>query len=184
MGWEEAHEYGRRADLLHDAEAVAAAFERMAAAITERLAYSRPLILGVMIGGIVPTGRLLPLLDFPLEVDYVHATRYRGDTHGQELVWLARPTNPLSGRTVLIVDDILDEGRTLHGIIADCRARGARNVCSAVLVDKRHDRKYRGIRADFVGLEVEDRYVFGVGMDYRGHFRNAPGIYAIPDGAG
>jgi hypoxanthine phosphoribosyltransferase len=167
------------ADLLHAGPVVEAALDRMAHAITARLGDRCPLLLGVMIGGVVPLGCLLPRLDFPLEVDYLHATRYRGETTGREIHWRVRPSAPLAGRAVLVVDDILDEGVTLTAILEACRAGGAREVYSAVLVEKLHARK-PGIRhADFCGLQVEDRYVFGYGMDYRGFLRNARGIYAV-----
>ena len=112
----------------------------------------------------------------------MHATRYRGDVRGQELEWIARPRTPLEGRTVLVLDDILDEGVTLAAILEDCRAQGARAVHSAVLVDKRIGRPRTLERADFTGLSVPDRYVFGFGMDYRGYLRNLPAIYAVAEG--
>ncbi|MFP4146616.1 MAG: hypoxanthine-guanine phosphoribosyltransferase [Halorhodospira sp.] len=178
MPWDEAPEL-RGAELIHDQEAVKAALDRMAAGITEDLGDHRPLILGVMIGGMIPAGRLLPRLDFPLEVDYVHATRYRNQVQGQELVWHALPTTPVEGRDLLIVDDILDEGYTLAAILQSFREHGARSVRSAVLVEKHHDRRCPGMVADYVGLDVPDRYVFGAGMDCRGLGRNADGIYAV-----
>ncbi len=167
-----------QADLLFPAAEVEAALDRMAQAIRERLARSNPVILCVMTGGVVPVGKLLPRLDFPLQLDYLHATRYRGDTWGGELHWVSKPSIPLQGRSVLVVDDILDEGLTLKAILEHCRAQDAREALSAVLVDKRHDRK-NGVQASITGLSVEDRYVFGYGMDYKGYLRNAPGIYAV-----
>ena len=167
------------ADRLHDRAAMEAALDRMAAAVAADLEDRNPLLLGVMVGGVVPLAGLLTRLRFPLEVDYLHATRYRGDTRGGELHWLARPRTPLAGRDVLVVDDILDEGVTLARILDACRAQGARAVHSAVLVHKRHGRKPELQRADYTGVEVEDRYVFGYGMDYRGYLRNADGIYAV-----
>ena len=133
----------------------------------------------VMTGGLILAGRLLPKLIFPLQVDYLHATRYRGDTSGGELHWIAHPSFPLKDRTVLVMDDILDEGLTLQSILQACRNEGAKDVFSAVLVKKLHDRCIDNVIADFVGLEVEDRYVFGCGMDYHNYHRNLPGIYAV-----
>ncbi len=178
MPWSEAEEL-RGAELLHPPEEVEQALDRMAEGITAELGRMQPLILGVMIGGMIPAGRLLSKLNFPLEVDYVHATRYHGGIRGKELIWHAHPETPMEDRTVLVVDDILDEGRTLAAIMEACRRQRARAVYSAVLVNKVHDRKYSGLEADFVGLNVIDRYVFGAGMDYRGLGRNAPGIYAV-----
>ena len=176
---ERLREVWQGAELIHDEASVDAALRRMAGEIAGQLATSQPVILGVMVGALVPLGRLLPLLSFPLELDYVHATRYRRGTRGSELVWLARPQTLLQGRTVLIVDDILDEGHTLAGIVEDCFRQGARDVYTAVLVNKHHGRRADDLEASFTGLDVGDRYVFGAGMDYRGYFRNVGGIYAV-----
>ena len=178
---EEADAVLARSDMLHDAAAVEAALDRMAAEITDKLAGTVPLVLCVMVGGMIPAGKLLPRLQFPLEVDYCHATRYRGEISGGELLWIARPQINVADRTVLIIDDILDEGHTLAQIIDDVRLSGAREVYTAALVNKIHDRRHANMQADFVGLDVADRYVFGAGMDYKGLLRNLPGIYAAPE---
>jgi hypoxanthine phosphoribosyltransferase len=166
--------------MLHGPEAVRAALDRMAGEITVALDGTLPIVLCVLNGGIIPTGHLLTRLAFPLETDYLHATRYRGKTTGgQEIAWLCKPHLPLQGRTVLLVDDILDEGHTLKAISEYCRGAGAARVYTAVLVEKRHDRRVAGMTADFVGLAVEDRYVFGCGMDYKGYLRNLDGIFSL-----
>ncbi len=169
------------ADRIYDDTQVEAALDRMAAEITAELQDSMPVVLCVLVGALIPAGRLLPKLSFPLEVDYVHATRYRGETEGGELVWLARPRASLKDRTVLIIDDILDEGHTLQGIIEDCYAQGAKLVRTAVLIRKLHNRCVPGLKAEYVGLTTEDRYVFGSGMDYKEMLRNVPGIYAVSE---
>ena len=166
---------------LYDKEKVEAALDKMASAITEKLADKNPLIICVLTGAIIPMGQLLTRLDFPLEIDYIHATRYQGETAGGELQWLAHPRTDMAGRVILIIDDILDEGHTLAGIIEHCREEGAKDVYSAVLVEKHHDRRVTGLHADFVGLDVDDYYVFGYGMDYKGYLRNAPGIFAVTE---
>lgn len=162
---------------------VEAALDQMADKIHEQLKDKNPVIICVMIGGLVPLGNLLHRLDFPLEVDYVHATRYRGDITGGDIHWKVRPSTNLAGRTVLVVDDILDGGITLAAIIDEIKALGAEEVYSAVLVDKYRKRVPNGLKnADFVGLEVEDHYIFGYGMDYNEYLRNAPGIFVVhPD---
>lgn len=166
------------ADCLFDRSEVEAAIERMASSITKELADKNPLVLSVMSGAMIPAGILLSHLNFPLHIDYIHATRYRGDTTGGELDWRVTPRYELKDRVVLIIDDILDEGVTLQAIINRCNEQGAAEVYSAVLVKKLHQRNV-GIEADFVGLEVADRYVFGFGMDYKEYLRNAPGIFAV-----
>ncbi|MCQ4346268.1 hypoxanthine-guanine phosphoribosyltransferase [Pseudomonas stutzeri] len=167
------------ADCLYTADQLDAAIARMAERIGADLAERDPLVFCVMNGGLIFAGKLLPLLNFPLEVSYLHATRYRGETSGGELFWKAKPEVSLVDRDVLIVDDIFDEGHTLAAIVDYCRHAGASSVHTAVLIDKDHDRKTPEMRADYVGLPCIDRYIFGYGMDYKGYWRNAPGIYAV-----
>jgi len=169
----------REAEIIHEPIAVEQALEQMAAVITERMAASDPILLAVMTGGMIPAVWLSGRLDFPHQLDYVHATRYAGGTRGGRLNWLARPRLPLLDRTVLIVDDILDEGITMMEIAAYCREQQAQRVVTAALVRKRHDRRVSGAEVDIVGLEVPDRYVFGCGMDYHEHFRELKGIFAL-----
>jgi len=165
---------------LYTANEVAAALDRMAINIHEQLSDKNPVIICVMIGGLVPLGNLLLRLNFPLEVDYVHATRYRGELTGGAIHWKVKPTANLKDRTVLVVDDILDGGVTLAAIIDEIKAMGASEVYSAVLVDKYSKRVTHGLQnADFVGLQVEDQYMFGYGMDYNEYLRNAPGIFVV-----
>lgn len=171
----------RQSTLLHAGSVVDDAVDRMAAEISAALVDQCPVALCVMVGGLVPAGLLLPRLEFPLEIDYCHATRYRGATTGGELTWLARPQIDLKDRVVLIIDDILDEGHTLAQIIDACKAQGASSVYTAVLANKQHDRRFNDMQANFVGLDVGDHYVFGAGMDYKGWFRNLTGIYAAPE---
>lgn len=174
------HQVFSRALCLYSREQVDAALDRLAVAIETALDHSNPIFLCVVVGGIVPMGHLLVRLNFPLEVDYVHATRYRGKTTGADLHWKMKPSCNMKGRTVVIVDDILDGGLTLSAICDYCKEQGAVQVFTAVLVDKDRVREAGGLeKADFSGLVVEDRYVFGYGLDYRGYLRNAPGIYMI-----
>jgi hypoxanthine phosphoribosyltransferase len=168
------------AELLYCADEVERALDRMAVQLQDCLAQTAPVLLCVMTGGLVPTGKLLTRLDFPLRLDYVHVTRYGDRTRGGGLRWVHRPTQSLQGRVVVVVDDILDEGITLATIVEDCRGEGARAVYSAVLVDKTRSLE-KPIKPDFCGLQVPDRYVFGYGMDYKGYLRNAAGIYAVDD---
>ena len=174
----EAKKVWMEADCLFDQEEVEAAIKTMAVEISLKLNGRNPLIITVMNGAVVVAGKLLTYLDFPLEHDYIHVTRYRGETSGAKLHWLVKPQSSLAGRDILILDDILDEGPTLKAIIQYCHEMGAEHVYSAVLVLKQHDRNV-GVAADFVGLEAPDRYLFGYGMDYKEYLRNAAGIYAV-----
>lgn len=170
-----------KARCLYDLPQLNHALDRLAAEITAKLEHSNPLVISVMNGGLIPAGHLIPRLVFPMQVDYLHATRYRGKTSGGQLLWTVKPQHELTGRSVLIIDDILDEGITLNSILDFCREQGAYKVYSCVLVEKEHERKHACPNADFIGVKVEDVYVFGFGMDYKGYLRNAPGIYAVQE---
>jgi hypoxanthine phosphoribosyltransferase len=167
-----------RAECLVPAEAIDAAIDRMAEAVTERLAGKDPLILCVMTGAVFVAGLLLPRLNFQLRVDYIHASRYQGATSGGEIAWRYRPSDAIRGEHILVLDDVLDEGTTLRHVVDACYADGAASVQTAVLVSK--DRPHE-CEADIVGVEVPNRYLYGYGLDYKNYFRNAQGIYAVAD---
>lgn len=169
-----------KADCLYDMKAIEKALDKMAQEITEKLSDQNPLVLCVMVGALIPMGHLLTRLHFPLEVDYIHATRYRGAMRGGDLHWLVEPRQSLKNRTVLVVDDIMDGGLTLAAIIDYCQQAGAKAVHTAVMVNKTRVRE-EGVNfePDFSGLITEDRFLFGFGLDYEEYLRNAPGIYAV-----
>ena len=166
------------ADCLFSDNQVQQAIDKMATQMKNELETVNPLFIAVVSGAMIPIGHLLTKLAFPLELDYIHATRYNGEIKGSTLQWLVEPRSVIQDRTVVIVDDILDEGYTLDAIIKYCYSKGATDVKSAVLVEKDHS---RGVKVDvnYTGLVVPDRYVFGYGMDYKGYLRNADGIYAV-----
>lgn len=171
-----------RAQRLHDHAALGAAIVRMGAEVTAALNGERAVFLTVMNGGMFFAAPLALAIGCDLEFDYVHATRYGNATVGREIEWRCRPRATLAGRTVILADDILDEGYTLAALREYCVAEGAQRVLIAVLCEKRHDRRVPGLQADFVGVEVPDRYVFGYGLDYFGQGRNLAAIYALPEG--
>ena len=138
-----------------------------------------PLLLPVMNGGLIYAGQILPLITVPVQVDYIHATRYRNTTQGFELEWKVYPQHELKDRVVIVLDDILDEGYTLDAIVNYCKQQQVETVKSSVLVTKEHDRRDKAIVADFSAMTVPDKYVFGFGMDYKGQLRNLDAIYAL-----
>ena len=181
MDIKEAKELLAGAEVIHSAETVAAAVTRVAAEITEKLGDTNPLLLCVMSGGVPFAGQLMTQLHFPLDFDYMHVTRYGQDTSGGALSWRTAPWTSVKGRTVLVLDDILDEGVTLAAIVERMMQLGAKACYTAVATDKQNG-KDKPIKADFVALSVPDRFVFGYGMDVRGQWRNLPAIYAIKEG--
>jgi hypoxanthine phosphoribosyltransferase len=171
----------RNARRLYSARDVARALDRMAAELTPVLEHANPVVLAVMHGGAFTALELCKRFRFAYEFDYVHVTRYRGATRGGGLTWLVRPSRALAGRTVLVVDDILDHGKTLRALDAELERIGVERRLSAVLVVKRLPLAQRPT-VTVTGLAVDDVYVFGSGMDYRGYWRGLTGIYAVADG--
>lgn len=171
-----------RSEEVVSAEAVQAALDRMAAEITARLSGTHLLVVTVMNGGQVFAGQLLPRLPFALDCSYLHVRRYGRDTSGGELVWIAGPHEPVTGRTVLLLDDILDEGRTLATIRERLLEQGAREVLLAAFALKERATP-AAVAADFTGVRVPDRFVFGFGMDVGGSWRNLPSIRALAETA-
>ena len=168
------------AELIHSEQIIAHTVQRLAADITQVLSHQQPLVLCVMGGAVVFTGQLLPLLGFPLDFDYLHLTRYDKALTGGAIHWQAEPKENMHGRVVLVLDDILDEGVTLAAIRDKVLENGAQAFYSAVLVEKQTGQP-KPFSADFVGLTVPNRYVFGFGMDIHGAWRNLPAIYAVKD---
>ena len=167
-------------DPIASAEEVQAALKRVAAQVSERLATSYPLVLAVMGGAVIFAGQILPLLHFPLDFDYIHVSRYGAETRGAQVDWRVMPPATVHGRAVLVLDDILDGGHTMAAIRERLLELGAASFHCAVLVEKTL-RAQKPIRADFVGLSIADRFVFGYGMDARGFWRNLPEIRAMRD---
>lgn len=168
-------------ECLYDLAQLHAALDAMAGAINEQMAGPDPvLVLTVMNGGLVTAGQLLPRLNFLLEVDYVHASRYGDKTEGGTLQWQHEPNVELKGRRVLYLDDILDRGITLQALVDYAHEKGAASVHTAALIQKRLPEP-PAVAADFLGLTVPDRFVYGFGMDYRGYWRNAPGVFVASE---
>jgi hypoxanthine phosphoribosyltransferase len=180
--------YARARALLEHAEPIAspeqvrAAVHNVASQLNQRFSnpdeQAFPLVLGVMGGAVVFTGNVLPQLDFPLEFDYIHVTRYGDEDRGGQVVWKVIPRQSVAGKTIIVLDDILDEGETLAHVKQRLLDMGAQEVILAVFADKDLGRK-KPVHADIVGLTIPNRFVVGFGMDAHGYWRNLPGLWAI-----
>ena len=170
--------------LVFSNQEIISALDELADKLGPQLINDNPVVLCVMQGGLLFSGHLIPRLNCMLEIDYIHVTRYNNETSGGELLWKAYPVTPLKDRAVLILDDILDEGKTLQAIIKYCEEQGAAKVDAAVLLRKTHDRCVDHHRTDEaltnnIALTIEDNYVFGFGMDYNGLYRQLDSIYSL-----
>ncbi len=174
----QAQQFLQHAEMIRTPEEVQAAVAQVAREINEQLSDQHPLVLSVMGGAVIFTGQLLPQLNFPLDFDYLHVSRYGAKQKGGSLHWKVSPGENVTGRVVLVVDDILDEGETLAAIRQRVLELGATAFYSAVFADKANGLN-KPIHADFTGMELPDRFVFGFGMDIQGAWRNLPAIYAV-----
>lgn len=182
VNFDEVEAIWAKAKLLHSEEIIHKAINKIAAEMNEKLADKKPLFLCVMNGSLIFTGQLLPKLNFPLQLDYIHVSRYQGEIEGRDLHWMAEPTSGLEDRTIVIMEDILDSGLTLAAVKDYCLQHYAKEVFTAAMIDKDCPRVKGGLdKADFTGLHVENKFLIGYGLDFRGYFRNLPGIYAVEE---
>lgn len=168
------------ADCLYDLNDINQALDELAEQLNQHYAGMKPVLLCVMKGALVTMGQLLPKLTFPLEIDYIHATRYGDNLVGGEINWHHKPNMDLTGRDVVLIEDIVNQGETLNVLRAYCVESNAKSVSCATLVNKA-DVEQSCEPPEFIGLQVPNRYVFGFGMDYQGDARNLPGIYALAE---
>ena len=164
-------------DVVFTESEVNAAIDRMALQLQEKITAESVVLLCVMRGGLYLAGQLMGRLSLPARLDYLQANRYQG-TAGHEIIWSKQPELDLNGQTVIVLDDILDEGVTLAVVVQYCRQAGASQVITAVLTEKDNGLQ-KPLKADVVGLVVPNRYVFGCGMDVYGWWRNLPEIRAL-----
>lgn len=175
------YDYLQQAEIIHTDDVVHRAIAAIAEQLNQYYVDEPPIVLCVMGGAVFFTGQLLPQLRFSLEFDFLQVTRYHDTTQGKTLKWIVMPKESIKNRKILILDDILDEGVTLKAIVDQCQALGAKEIKSAVMVEKQLN-KVKPIQADYVGLMVPNQYVFGCGMDVYGWWRNLPAIYALKSG--
>jgi hypoxanthine phosphoribosyltransferase len=168
-----------RSDVIVSAEAVIHAIDQLAVRMTLAFADANPVVICVLHGGLPFTGALMNRLHFPLQLGFLQVARYGDTTTGGDLEWLVEPSVPVGGRSVVVLDDVLDAGETLVAVVDRLKSMGASDVHTAVLVDKAVPG--RSYHADFTALTCPDRYLFGWGMDYQGYWRNLDAIYALKD---
>lgn len=167
-----------RARLVVAAPDVNRAIGRMADEIGAVLRDRAPVVLAVMQGGAFTAVELCKHFRFPYEFDYVHVSSYGRELTGGALEWHVRPRVELAGRTVLLVDDVLDRGATLAALIAELEAAGVEQLYTAVLAVKHLEEALERPAVDFKGVDVGAQYLFGCGMDYNGYWRGLPELYA------
>jgi hypoxanthine phosphoribosyltransferase len=169
----------KNSTLLFSQNQIMTCIEKLATQLNKDYADKKVIFLTVMNGGMIFASDLSKLLDLDLQMDYVQVSRYGVATHGGQLIWKSQPSINLEGKDVILVDDIFDEGYTLKAVDEWCIEKGAKSVKSVVLVSKLHNRGYADYKADYSGIEVEDLYIFGYGMDYQEKLRHLTDIYHL-----
>ena len=167
------------ASCLYTAEEIEMAIESLAAKISVDFHDKNPILLPIMNGGLPTAASLMKRFKFPLQLDYIHLTRYRDSTSGGDINWIYHPRLDLNDRAVILIDDLLDHGITLREAVSHCLERGAHSVSTVVLVVKELDHRPGLQTVDYFALRTPDKYLFGYGMDYKSYWRNAPGIFAV-----
>jgi len=177
MPTEAADAFPANAREVFSADEIDATICRMAKAIGADLNGRDPIVMPILIGGAFTALRLCEQFRFPYEIDTLRVARY-GPHGAGDLHWYARPCLELAGRHVLLVDDVLDRGITLHAVEHELRRMNVAAVSIAVLVRKSVDPGVSRPAVDYVGLDGPDRFLFGCGMDLDGHWRGLPAVYA------
>jgi hypoxanthine phosphoribosyltransferase len=158
---------------------VAAAWDRLAASLQPRVMAGDVVLLGILLGALPTLAALAARLRGDFVIETCRVSRYRGGLTGGDLEWQCRPGRELRGRTVVVVDDICDAGTTLAAVARWCRDAGAREVVTAVLVQRAWPPGTPGVPADLAGLTLGPGYLFGAGMDVDGRFRHLPDLYQL-----
>lgn len=172
-----------RAIELISPEAVNRGLDRLAAAVQSRVVLDNCLLLGILNGGLFPLVHLAERLSGDFLIDCCRASRYGDAVTGGRFCMQQPPLHDLNGMTVIIVDDILDQGLTLAGVRDFCLKQGAKEALSAVLIVKQTATRSPELVPDFTaGLTVPDVFVFGCGMDLAGHWRHLPAVFTLPEG--
>ena len=153
------------------AEEIAAAYE------------GRPVtVIGILNGCLIFMADLIRRIDLPLRVAFLTASSYRGETTSPGKLLIRDELLPdLAGKHVLLLDDILDTGKTLTRVVSHLLDKGAESVKVAVLLRK-VDRQEVPFEPDFVGFSIPDKFAIGYGLDYNDEYRHLPFIGVLPAG--
>ena len=165
--------------ILYKHDQIIFAIDQLAIKLNGKFSGKKVLLLPILTGAIPFVGILIPKLTFTVVLDYLHVSRYQNNI-GQDKVSLKHEPskNLILNMDVLVVDDILDEGLTMEFIYKRLALHQPKSITNVALFNKKLDKK-KCMEADFYGLEVENEYVYGFGLDYNGLGRNIPDLYAI-----
>lgn len=142
------------------------------------------MLVGILKGSFVFLADLIRNLDVPVEVDFVRMASYGASMESSGKVKFTKDLEiPLGGRDVLVVEDIVDSGRTLKELLCELARRGPRSIRSCCLLDKRHRREVP-LEIDYVGFVMDEGFVVGYGLDWAESYRHLPDICVVEPGEG
>ena len=159
--------------MLISRESIANRVRSLAKEIEKDFAGRDLVIVALLNGTVVFLADLLRRLSLPLRLDFIGVSSYGAGTESAELTFTKELRLDVSGRDVLLVDDILDTGKTLARVTAKLRKLGPRQIRSCVLLDK-PSRRVEKVTADYVGFTIPNHFVVGYGLDYAERYRNLP----------
>jgi hypoxanthine phosphoribosyltransferase len=155
--------------------------QELGAELNKRYADSNPLFIGILNGAFVFAADLVRTFEGDCEISFVKLASYSGTRSAGDVRQLLGLDKSVEGRHVVIVEDILDTGRTLHFLANDLLAQNPASISIAAFLRKPSAAQFP-VKADFIGFDIEDRFVVGYGLDYDGLGRNLPGVYVLEEG--
>ena len=173
--------YPDKLKVLYPRQEIEAVVTRLAAEITLEYQTRNPLILGVLKGSFVFMSDLVRRLDFPLETDFIQLSSYGRGTESSGKINISHDLkSPVEGRDVLVVEDIVDTGKSLAFLADYLQSKNPESLRFCCLLDK-PSRRQSPVTVDYRGFTVPDKFVVGYGMDYAEQYRNLPDICVLSE---
>ncbi|MBX5439446.1 MAG: hypoxanthine phosphoribosyltransferase, partial [Thermoflavifilum sp.] len=161
-------------------ETIQARIGELASRLNQELAGERPLFLAILNGAFMFAADLFKKLSIEAEISFIKLISYKGTRSSGHVITSIGLDEDLYNRTVVILEDIVDTGKTLHEFLPQIRHQHPRRLLITALLSKPEARQYP-IHIDYVGFEVPNRFLLGYGLDYDGLGRNLPDIYQLAE---
>ena len=169
-------------EVMFSAEDIAARVRELGAQITREYAGKNLVLVGVLKGSCVFMSDLMRHIDLPMDIDFMSVASYKdGTVSSGDVEILKDLTKPIRDKDVILVEDIIDTGLTLHRLVVILGMRGASSIKIATLLDKPEPRIKKEVVVDYCGFEIPNKFVVGYGLDVAGRFRNLPFVAVIKD---
>ncbi|HUF05187.1 MAG TPA: hypoxanthine phosphoribosyltransferase [Aridibacter sp.] len=169
-------------EIIFSADQIAERVSALGAEITKDYKGKELVLVGVLKGSCVFLSDLMRHIDLPMDIDFMSVASYKdGTVSSGDIEILKDLTKPIRGKDVILVEDIVDTGLTLHRLIDILGTRGTNSIRVAALLDKPEPRVKKEVTVNYCGFEIPNRFVVGYGLDVAGRFRNLPFVAAVKD---